>query len=105
MLQVCPTDVVHASAMRVWQFFTTPKKLAGWSKTTIIEAPEHELRAGDRLVFGVGIGQRMKVIFEVQHAAGPNRLALQIRLPFGVTNDEVIQITPMDSESCRVTFN
>jgi uncharacterized protein YndB with AHSA1/START domain len=103
MLQVCPTDLVNAPAEQVWKLLTIPQELAEWTKTTIIESPGHELRAGDRLVLGAAIG--MKVIFEVQDAIRPNRLALRILLPFGVTNNEVMQITPASSDQCRVTFN
>jgi len=47
----------------------------------------------------------MKVIFEVQDAVPLHRLAIHIRLPFGVTNDEVIEIAPIGVDACRVTFN
>ena len=47
----------------------------------------------------------MKVTFQVREAIRPEYLALDIRLPFGVTNDEVIRITPLAAHACRVTFN
>jgi len=54
------------------------------------------------------VGRRVcsvKVIFLAQDAVRPHRLALHIRLPLGVTNDELIEITPIDADTCRVTFN
>ena len=105
MLHVCPTDVVNAPAERIWQLVATPRELTRWSDTTVIDAPDRELRGGDRLVLGAGLGYRLKVIFHVREAARPRELALDIRLPFGVTNDEVIQITPLGENACRVTFN
>jgi uncharacterized protein YndB with AHSA1/START domain len=105
MLHVCPTDVVHAPADRIWDLVTTPSELARWSDTTVIEAPDRQLRAGDRLVLGAGIGHRLKVIFQVQDAVRPRQLAIDIRLPFGVTNKEVIQIAPVGADACRVVFN
>jgi hypothetical protein len=94
VLHVCPTEVVHASAERIWQLITTPTELARWSDTKIIEAPDRELRPGDRLVLGAGIGRRMRVIFDVEDAVRPRRLAPSIRLPLAVTNNEVIEIAP-----------
>jgi len=105
MLYVCPTDVVHAPAERIWQLVTTPTALARWSDTRVIEAPDRELRARDRLVLGAGVGRRMKVIFDVEEAVRPRRLALSIRLPLGVTNNEVIEVAPIGGDACRVTFN
>lgn len=105
MLQVCPTDGVRAPAERIWHLLTTPGELARWSDTKLIEGPDRELRAGDRLVLGAGIGHRLKVIFQVQEAVRSQRLAIHIRLPLGVTNDEVIQIAPIGADECRVTFN
>lgn len=105
MLHVCPTDVVNAPADRVWQLVTTPKDLAKWSGTRVIEAPDRELRAGDCLTLGAGVGRRLKVIFHVQDAVRPRYLSVRIRLLFGVINNEVIQIAPLGPATSRVTFN
>ena len=105
MLHVCPTEVVNAPAERIWQLVATPKELTRWSDTSVIDGPDRELRGGDRLVLGAGLGYRLKVIFHVREAVRPRELALAIRLPFGVTNDEVIRITPVGDISSRVTFN
>src|SRR6058998_1780419 len=45
----------------IWHLLTTPGELARWSDTKLIEGPDRELRAGDRLVLGAGIGHRLKV--------------------------------------------
>lgn len=105
MIRVCPTDVVHASADRIWDLLTTPRELAAWSETMLVDAPEQELRAGDHLVLGAGIGSRLRVIFHVREAVRPQLLSLDIRLPLGVTNDETIRISPIGSNESRVTFN
>jgi Activator of Hsp90 ATPase homolog 1-like protein len=105
MLHVCPTEIVHAPAERLWHLVTTPSDLARWSDTTVIEAPDRDLRPGDHLVLGAGVGHLMKVIFRVLDVVPPRRLALHIRLPFGVTNHEVVEIAPIGGGACRVTFN
>jgi len=116
MLHICPTDVVHAPAEGIWRLVSRPSELVRWTDTSWIpagtertrpvgEVPDRELRAGDRLVRGAGIGHRLTVVFEVRDTVPPRRLALHIRLPFGVTNDEVIEIAPLGAEACRVTFN
>jgi len=105
MLEVCPTDVIHAPAERIWRLVTTPTELARWTDTTLIEAPDGALGAGDRLVLGAGPGHVMRVIFRVVDAVAPRRVALHIRLPLGVTNDEVIEIAAIGAAASRVTFN
>ena len=105
MLQVCPTDVVHAPAERIWRLVTTPTELARWTDTTLIESPDRALGAGDGLVVGAGPGHVMRLIFRVIDAVPPHRLALHIRLPLGVTNDEVIEIAAIGPAASRVTFN
>jgi uncharacterized protein YndB with AHSA1/START domain len=105
MLHVCPTDVVDAPADRVWQLVATPSELARWSGTVLSEGPQREVRAGDRLVMRAGIGRRLKVTFRIDEAIRPEQLSLHIRLPFGVTNDEIIRIAPLGRRASRVAFN
>ena len=105
MIQVCPTNIVQASPDRIWDLLTNPRELARWSGTAVVEAPDREITAGDRLVLGAGIANRFRVIFGVREAVRPRLLSIDIRLPFGVTNDETIEISPVESRACRVTFN
>jgi uncharacterized protein YndB with AHSA1/START domain len=105
MIQVCPTDIVHASAERIWRLLTTPKELAAWNGLALIEGPDREVRAGDRVVIGASMVNWLRVIFQVREAVRPQLLSLDIRLPFGVTNDETIQISPIGPSESRVTYN
>ena len=101
-MQVCPTDVILAPAERVWRLRTYPNELAQWSGTKLAEGPARAVRAGDRLVFRAGT---LQIIFDVLDMQAPRQLTLDIALPFGVTNREQIQITPIDASSCHTTFN
>src|SRR5262249_46883630 len=105
MMHVCPTDVVHAPTDHVWHLLTTPRELAGWTDTTLVESPAQELREGDRVVLGAGIGHRLRVIVRVREAVRPQVLSLDIRLPFGVTNAETIDVSPIGARDSRITFN
>ena len=60
------------------------------------------MSAGDPLVLGAGV---LPIIFDVLDMRLPREVTLESRLPFGVTNHEQIQITPIDAHSSRVTFN
>jgi hypothetical protein len=55
-------------------------------------------------LLAAGIGRRLTVVLQVREAMAPQHLVLDIRLPFGVANDELIRITPTWSEASRVTF-
>lgn len=104
-IRTCPTDVVQASAERVWELLTIPRKFADWSGTRLIEGPVGPLAAGDCLVLGFPFTNKMKVYLDVLDAKPPQELAVRVRLPFGVVNHELVRITPAGPDDCRVTFN
>jgi hypothetical protein len=60
------------------------------------------MNAGDHLALRAGV---LRITFDVLDIRPPRQLMLDARLPFGVTNHEQIQITPIDAHSSRVTFN
>ena len=101
-MEVCPTDVILAPAERVWHLLTNPQELAHWSGTKLVEGPARAVSAGDRLVFRAGM---LHITFDVLDMQAPRQLTLDIALPFGIKNREQMQITPIDANSCRTTFN
>ena len=101
-MDVCPTDVVFAPAERIWHLLTDPRQLALWTGTTLVEGPTSLKRAGDHLVFRAG---GLHITFDVLDVRPLRQLMLDVALPFGVTNREQIQITPIDARSTRVTLN
>ena len=101
-MEVCPTEVIHASAERIWLPLMDPRELAHWSETKLISGPARPARAGDRFVLGAGL---MRARFELLEAEPPERVRFFVQLPFGIVNHEQIQITPTGADSCRVTFN
>ena len=101
-MDVCPTDVVFAPADRVWHLLTDARELTDWSGAKLIEGPMRLASVGDRLVVRAGI---FHITFDVLDMQAPQQLTLNIGLPFGVRNHERIEITPIDANSCRVTFN
>ena len=102
-IQTCPTDIVAAPAERIWKLLTQPTELAAWAGARLIGRPAHTLVAGDRLVLAPGFG--MRVILEVLAMEPLRQLTLDAHFPFGVVNHEVLQILPMGTGGCRVTFN
>ena len=104
-VEVCPTDILHAAAQRIWDALTIPSKLATWVGAKLLGDPGRRLEAGDHLVLGVGLGQRVRVYFDVLKAQPPTELILDVHLPLGIVNHEVVRITPINSRECRVTFN
>ena len=47
----------------------------------------------------------LHITFDVLDMQAPRQLTLDIALPFGIKNREQMQITPIDANSCRTTFN
>jgi uncharacterized protein YndB with AHSA1/START domain len=101
-MEVCATDVLLVPAERIWHLFTDPRKLAQWTGTKLVEGPAGPMSAGDHLVFRAG---GLRITLGVLDMRPPRDLMLDVDLPFGVTNHERIQITPIDAHSSRVTLN
>jgi hypothetical protein len=102
-IQACPTDVVNASVGRIWALLADAREIARWTEVPLLEGPDRPVTTGDRLVFGVG--PSMRVIFNVVRMEAPVELELNIEMPFGILNHEVIHITPLGERRCRVTYN
>ena len=103
-IHTCPTDVLHATPSRVWDALTMPREMEKWMGVRILNGPARALKAGDHLVLGVGLGL-IKIYFDIKEAERPAQLTLDVSLPLGIVNHEVIQITDMGAARCRVTFN
>jgi uncharacterized protein YndB with AHSA1/START domain len=106
-MRTCPTDVIDASAARVWQLVSDPEALARWTDSKLRNSPSHAppVQPGDRLVLGAGVGRLFRVQIDILEANAPERLQLDVQLPFGVVNHEILVIKPLSPSSCRVTFN
>jgi hypothetical protein len=97
-----PTDVIRASPERVWELLTNPERL-GWLTVRVVEAPARNLEVGDRLVFGPAPGLRLS--WNVLSVEPLRTLELDIKVPFGITNHEIVVMSPLvGNEGCRVTF-
>ncbi len=101
IVETCPTDVVRASPQRVWDLLTDPAQL-GWLGVRVVQAPARRIAVGDRLVFGPAPGLRLS--WDVLSAEPPRTLELDVRVPFGIRNHEIVIVSPVGSGSCRVTF-
>jgi len=101
--ETCPTDIIHASPERVWELLTNPARLDDWLGVKVIEAPARNLAVGDRLVFGPAPGLRLS--WNVLSIEPLCTLELDIKAPLGIRNHEIVVVSPVGSDSCRVTFN
>jgi len=99
--ETCPTDVIHSSPGRVWELLTNPARL-GWLGVKVVEAPARHLAVGDRLVFGPAPGLRLS--WNVLSAEPLRTLELDIKVPLGIRNHEIVVVSPLGSGGCRVTF-
>lgn len=101
-MNICPTDIIFAPSERIWTLLTDPRKLAQWTGTKLVQGPAGRIGAGDRLVLRANM---FRITLKVVDLQPPSQLVLDVTLPFGVTNHEDIQITAIDGNTHRVTFN
>jgi hypothetical protein len=99
--ETCPTDIIHASPQRVWELLVSPARL-GWLGVKVVEAPARDLAVGDHLVFGPAPGLRLS--WDVLSVEPQRTLELDVKVPFGIRNHEIVVVSPLGSDSCRVTF-
>ena len=99
----CPTAVVPAPIERVWELIVSPTKIAEWTHTRLLTAPDRPLQAGDRAVYGAGPG--LRAIFDVLEVEPPHTFRVDVTMSFGIVNHEVIQLSRVDESRCRVTLN
>jgi hypothetical protein len=104
---VCPTDIVHAPVERVWALLTDPAGWGGfWDARVLGVEPAGPAGPGQRILLSSGPWParfRLTFTFTLVDAAN-HTLDLDIRLPFGIVNDEHLVCTPIDAASCRVTY-
>jgi hypothetical protein len=100
--ETCPTDVVHASSERVWELLTNPARF-DWVGVKLVETPARNLAAGDRLVFAPAPGLRLS--WHVLSVEPLRTLELDVKAPLWIRNHEVVVVSPLGSDSSRVTFN
>jgi uncharacterized protein YndB with AHSA1/START domain len=99
--ETCPADVIHAPPERVWELLTNPARF-GWLGVKVVEAPARHLAVGDRLVFGPAPGLRLS--WNVRSVEPLRTLELDVTVPFGIRNHEIVVVSPLSSASCRVAF-
>ena len=102
-IQICPTDIIAAPPERIWELLINPEAVARWAGAKVLEAPDHPLAVGERFVLRPAPG--LRVSFLIRGMKPAEQLALEVALPFGVVNDELVQITPLEGGRARVTFN
>jgi uncharacterized protein YndB with AHSA1/START domain len=99
--ETCPTAIIHASPERVWELLTNPARL-DWLGVKVIQAPARDLAVGDRLVFGPAPGLRLSC--DVLSVEPLRTLELDVKVPMGIRNHQIVVVSPLGSDSCRVTF-
>lgn len=101
-MEVCPTEVIQAPVRRIWHLLADPRQLAQWSGAKLDEGPQRPVRAGDRFILKK---RGMRIRFLVVDAQPLQHLNLDVQLPLGIVNHELVQLTVLRTAACRVTFN
>lgn len=103
--QTCPTDIIEATPEQVWDQISSAERFDTWVDAKLIDGPARPLEVGDRFVMSAGPGHMLRIYFHVLGMRRPEEMRLDIRLPLGLVNHEVIQICALDAGRCRVIYN
>lgn len=104
-IQTCPSAIIQAPAERVWRFLARLSEWRRWADAKIVKGPDRPLAVGDAVVFRAGPGRLIEVCLKVVDVEPLRRLTLEVQLPLGVVNHEVVVINPISDTACRVTYN
>ena len=103
MIRACPFGDVGVSADAAWSYVTDTSKLDSWWDARLVsEEPQGPMTAGQHLEVRAN---RVRVKLDVLEVDPSNRtVRLFVRLPFGMTNDMTLAITPLDQSRCSIGF-
>jgi uncharacterized protein YndB with AHSA1/START domain len=101
-MEVCPSEIIQAPVQRIWHLLADPRQLAQWSGAKLDEGPQRPVREGDRFILRKR-GRRIRC--QVLDAKPLQQLSLDVQLPLGIVNHELVQLTVLRTAACRVTFN
>ena len=104
-IQTCPSAIIDAPTERVWRLLVRLSEWHRWADAQIVKGPDRPLAVGDAVVFRAGPGRLMEVRFNVVELEDLRRLTLEVRLPFGIVNHQVVMISPVSDSACRVTYH
>jgi hypothetical protein len=106
VITVCPTTVAEAPADVVWRLLEPAHLDEWWDAKTRSITPPGNMAVGQRVEARTGPLSVFKIaaaITEVDPAA--HRVRIVVTMPFGVTNDETVTLTPLAPDRCRITFS
>jgi hypothetical protein len=107
-LSVCPADVIKAPIDVVWRLLTTPARWGDFFDATILSVdPPGTATAGQRITLLSGRWPlRFRLAFKfIEVSATEHSLRLEIRLPFGIINNEHLTCTEVGAAECRVAYH
>ncbi len=106
-LSVCPIAVVQATAEAVWDILSDPTTYTDWSDAIVDRVvPEGRVQPGQRVeAHARELGVSRPVLIEVRDVDPTKQtLDLTTSLPLGITVRNHITVTPLDGDSCQVSF-
>lgn len=103
----CPTDVIAAPVETVWALLTRSERYDLWTGAQLVSAdPGGPARPGQRIEFRVrALARAWRVRFEVGELRDRETLELDVYMPFGIVNHELVVLSRLDPSNTRVTFN
>jgi hypothetical protein len=103
---VCPTDVVRAPIEVVWRTLT--EGYAEWvdGEVAAVEPPGPAAPGQSIEILARGFGRRFRVRMEMGAVdAARHRLPVDVYLPLGIVNHELVTLDPTPDGATLVRFN
>lgn len=102
----CPFAIVNASAEKVWELLLNPEGWGGFFDMKVKQVtPSGKAKVGSRVI-GITTILGLKLVGEFAEInVAKGELRLKMDLPFGLHNDERIEISPLAKSRCMVKYN
>jgi hypothetical protein len=107
-MTVCPAAVAEVEPGVVWARLLDVERYPEWADVRLVSAePPGPLAPGQRLRFtSRELGRDWPVVFEIHEVDSlRHRLGVDVRLPFGVVNHELITVAEAGPGRALVRFN
>ena len=99
-------DAINAPVERIWELLTEPRRYSEWADAEQDGPAPAVVSTGDMITLRTRAMLRWwKVIFRIGKIEPMHSIEIEVTLPLGIVNHEVITLRPATAGGVLVAFN